>query len=267
MTVPSSPVLEFPEMLHGLTGAVLRKVRAKGQGWAREYLKTGAFTQPRRMLQVPPGELLELRSGLVFDSSPQPRWRVHLFDDVFMSLNDGVPKEERQRAREAFESFCLSTPWGALFHAVSPYPLRSAERMARRLAALLRFWDVLQGPRYAFWFDRKDTLEELMEDIYGMTMEAWFPGGSSSVREHLALTVERMARATREDCLEAVLRIIPALVAVDAGFKHREVLGDPGFLRERLAALPLEDFEEISSAYKSTVTMQLAAWDRELGRH
>jgi hypothetical protein len=28
-------------------------------------LKTGAFTQPRQMLQVPPGELLEVISGAV----------------------------------------------------------------------------------------------------------------------------------------------------------------------------------------------------------
>lgn len=32
MTATQSPVLEFPSMLHGLTRAVLRKVKAKGQG-------------------------------------------------------------------------------------------------------------------------------------------------------------------------------------------------------------------------------------------
>jgi hypothetical protein len=49
--------------------------------------------------------------------------------------------------------------------------------------------------------------------------------------------------------------------------KHYEVLRDPGFLRERLSALPPERFEELSSAYKYSVAVQLAAWDRELGRH
>ena len=71
--------------------------------------------------------------------------------------------------------------------------------MARRLAALLGFWDVLQGPRYAFWFERKDTLEELIEDIYGMTLKAWCPGSPASVREHLALTVERIAALSPKD--------------------------------------------------------------------
>ncbi|WP_395842734.1 hypothetical protein [Cystobacter fuscus] len=125
----------------------------------------------------------------------------------------------------------------------------------------------LGDPERLVWFDREYTLEELVEDIYGMTLEAWCPGGPASVREQLARTVERMSRATREDCMEAVLRVIPALVKVDTEFKHREELSDLGLLRERLGALRPEDFEDISSAWKYTVTMQLAAWDRALGRH
>ncbi|QRO01951.1 hypothetical protein JRI60_24500 [Archangium violaceum] len=266
MTTEHSPVLEFPAMLYGTTAAILRKVRAEGHWWAREYLKTGVFPQPRQMRQVPPGEVLVVRPGAEFGLN-HPRWWMHMFVGVFTSLDECVQKEERQRTEDAFESFCLSTPWGALYHAVSPPPLRSAERMANRLAAVLRFWDVLQGLRYAFWFGRKYTLEELMEDIYRKTLEAWCPGGPASVREHMALTVERMSHATRDDCLEAVLRVIPVLVKVDTDLKHREVLSDPGFLRDRLCALPLEDFEDLSSAYKYTVAVQLAAWDRELGRH
>jgi hypothetical protein len=41
--------------------------------------------------------------------------------------------------------------------------------------------------------------------LWRKTLEAWYPGGPASVREHLALSVERMSRATREECLEAVL--------------------------------------------------------------
>jgi hypothetical protein len=198
---------------------------------------------------------------------PRPRWRLHLFSDVFIGLHDGVPKEKRQPMEESFESFCLGTPWGALYQAVSPSPPRSVERMASRLAALLRFWDVLQGPRYAFWFEREYTLEELVNELYGMTLEAWCPGETTSVREHLVLTVERMSHASREECMRAVLRMMPVLIGVDTGFKHREALNDPDFLRERLSALSPRDFEEISGAYKYTVTLQLADWDRTLGRH
>lgn len=169
---------------------------------------------------------------------------------------------------ESFESFCLSTPWGALDHAVSPPPLRSAQRMARRLTALLRFWDLLQGPRYAYRVpDTHHTLESLVEYLYGKTLEAWCPGAFTSVRDHLALTVERMARATREECMEALLRVIPVLVLANTDLKHREVLSDPGFVRARLAALPPEDWEDVSSAYRYAVNGPLCAWDRALGKH
>jgi hypothetical protein len=268
MTVSQSLVLEFPAMLHGQIGTIRREVRAKGQGWAREYLKTGGFTPPRRMLPVASCEPLVMHSAAEFEFMNRPSWRIHMFIDVFMNLNDSVPKEERQRMEDAFESFCLSTPWGALYHAVSPPPPRSAERMARRLAALLRFWDVLQGLRYAYRVpDTHHALDDLMHSIYRKTLEAWCPEGPASVREHMALTVERMSRATREDCMEALLRMIPVLVEADAEFKHREVLSDSDFLRERLATLSTKDFENLSSAYIYTVTMQLAAWDRQLGRH
>jgi hypothetical protein len=266
MTTELSPVIEFPEMLYGSIATTRRKVRAAGQWWARAYLETGVFPQPRRMRQVPSGESLVMHSGADFDT-PSPRWRMHMFVGVFTSLDECVQEQERQRTEEAFESFCLSTPWGALYHAVSPPPPRSAERMANRFASVLRFWEVLQGLRYAFWsFDQQYTLEELMDDIYRKTLEAWCPGGPASVREHLALTVERMARATREECVEAVLRVIPGLVEGDRDLNHHEVLRDPDFLRERLSVLPPKRFESISSAYKYTVAVQLAAWDRELGR-
>ena len=266
MTPEQSPVLEFPAWLYGTTADIRRKARAEGRWWAREYLKTGAFPQPRQMRQVPPGEILVVRLGAEFDMG-LTRWWMHIFVEVFMGLNEGVPKEERPRMRDAFESFCLNTPWGALDYTVSPSPPRSVERVANRLASVLRFWEVLQGPRYAFWPGRKDTLEELLEDIYRKTLEAWCPGGPASVREHLALTVERMARATREDCLEAVLRVMPVVVEANTHLKHREVLSDPDFLRERLCVLPPEDFEDVSSADRYAVNGQLYAWDRELGRH
>ncbi len=266
MTQEQSTVLKFPAWLHGTTAAILRKARAEGKWWAREYLKTGAFPEPRQLLPVQPGEVLVMHAGAEF-GAPHSCWRMHLFAEVFTHLDECVPEEAHQRTEEAFESFCLSTPWGALHHAVSPLPPWSAERMAVRLASVLRFWDVLQGPRYAFWsFDDNSTLDGLMEERWRKTLEAWCPGGHTPVREHLALTVERMARATREDCLEAVLRVIPAVVEMNRDLKNRDVLRDPAFLRERLGTLSSKKFESLSSACKYAVNGQLYAWDRELGR-
>jgi len=267
MTAEQSPVLEFPAMLHGSMATIRRKVSAEGQWWAGKYLETGAFPQPRRMRQVLPGEVLVMHTGAEF-GAPHSCWRMHRFVEVFLGLREGVPEEEYPRARAAFESFCLSTPWGALYHAVALPPPWNAGRLANRLASVLRFWEVLQVPRYAFWsFDVEYTLEELMDSIYRMTLEAWCPGGAASVREHLELMVERMARATREECLEAVLRVMPAVVETDSDLKHCEILRDPAFLRERLHALPPEKFESLSSADKYAVCRLLFAWYRELGRH
>ncbi|WP_338023717.1 hypothetical protein [Archangium primigenium] len=197
----------------------------------------------------------------------RPSWRLHMFVDVFMELAEGVPDNQRQRVEESFETFCLGTPWGALYHAISPPPQRDAEHMATRLAALLRFWDVLQGPRYAYRVpDTHHTLDALIAYIYGLTLEAWCPRESASVREHLARTVEHMARATREDCLEAILRVAPSLVRMNTDLQNRERLTDPVFLREGLAALSPGDFASLSSADRYAVNGQLYAWDRALGR-
>jgi hypothetical protein len=265
MTTEQSQVLEFPAWLHGTIPAILRKVSAEGQWWAREYLETGAFPQPRQMRQVQPGEVLVMHAAAEF-GAPRACWRMHMFMGVSTELNLCVPDEARQRTDDAFESFCLSTSWGALDYAVSSPPPWGAERIANRLAALLHFWEVLQGPRYALLsFNDNHTLEKLMDDTWRMTLEAWCPGGPTSVRERLSLTVARMARATREECLEAVLRMMPVVVEVDLDLRHNEVLRDPGFLRERLSALPPEKFEELSSADKYAVCGQLWDWHRELG--
>ena len=78
MNVSESPVLEFPAMLYGTAGDIRRKLKAKGQTWAREYLKTGGFSLPRSMRQVLPGEVLEAHSGMMFEQRPLLAY-VHAF--------------------------------------------------------------------------------------------------------------------------------------------------------------------------------------------
>src|SRR5690349_1779066 len=66
MTTNQSTVLEFPAWLHGTIATIRRKVRAEGKWWAREYIKTGAFPQPRQLRQMQPGEVLVMHSGAEF---------------------------------------------------------------------------------------------------------------------------------------------------------------------------------------------------------
>lgn len=267
MTTSSSPALELPAMLFGLSGVVDRQVDAASKVWTREFVQTGSFTQPRRMRAVEPDELLVMDSGAEPDIIPRARWRLYLFTRASLGLDEDLAPEQRQRMKEAFESFCLNTPWGALCEAARPSLPRNAEHMARGFAAVLRFWETCRGPRYAVNpLGIHSSFEDLMDSLHRTTLEAWCPGGPASVREHLSLTVERIARATRRDCEEAVLRAIPLVTETDTGLKHRELLRDPDFLRERLAALSPQEFESVSSASPYVVAARVNAWDRELAR-
>ncbi|HYO71866.1 MAG TPA: hypothetical protein VEU33_37890 [Archangium sp.] len=214
-----------------------------------------------------PGELVLAHTLSDFLTKEQPAWRLHLFLDVLGGLGEDVEGQEWQQMEEAYEVFCRATAWGSLFHVLEPGAPRSAERMAARLGALLHHWDPLQLPRYLHKkLGGAYTLGELLEEIYGRTLEAWCPGGRP-VRGHIEVVVERMARATRQECIEAVLRLIPHVLAQPSRLKHREILGDPVLQRERLTTLLPEQFERFSSADAFAVYEQLASWDRELGRN
>jgi hypothetical protein len=167
--------------------------------------------------------------------------------------------------RDAFEARFLDTAWGALSFAISQSAPKSAERVACHLQSVLRFWQPLQSARYLFMrLGVAHTLEEVMVASCDWAMEAWCPEGATSVRERLEKAVERMARATREDCLEAMLRQMPRAFTLARDLKHRQVLTDAAFQRERLAALDSRSFERVSGACTSDLLEKLYAWDRQL---
>jgi hypothetical protein len=75
-----------------------------------------------------------------------------------------------------------------------------------------------------------------------------------------------MARATREDCIEAIFRQMPRALSSARGLKHREVVADPVFQRERITALDAREFERVSAACTPDVLALLYAWDKQLGK-
>ena len=262
---PSTPLL-FPAVVYGSCEEIFLNAEAEGRWCAQQYLQHGTFPLPRAMREVKPGEVVTLDSGTDF-LWDEPAWRLYLFSHVIVGVDSDVKGPEFTLRDDAFEVVCRDTPWGALYHAVSPWAPWSAQRMAPRLAALLPFWEVLQGPRYLYRSrEHGDTLEQMLEGIYRPTLEAWCPGGPKSLREHLALVAERMARASHEECLEAVLRLVPSLLEKATTLQHREALSDTGFLRERLTLLSPREFNRLSSAYTYAVQSQLLDWDKELRR-
>ncbi|WP_309895995.1 hypothetical protein, partial [Archangium sp.] len=198
----------------------------------------------------------------------RPAWRPYMVDELLFALSK-PPSGEWQDpypVREAFEARFLDTAWGARSFAISQSAPNSAERVARHLHAVLRFWEPLQGVRYHFMrLGEAQTLEELMVASCAWAMEAWCPEGQGPVRERLTRAAERMARATREDCLEAILRQMPRALSLARDLKHRRVLADPSFQRERLAILDSPSFERVSAACTSDLLGKLYDWDHELG--
>ncbi|WP_235216909.1 hypothetical protein [Archangium violaceum] len=215
------------------------------------------------MVEVPPGEVVVAHEVVDFQRE-RPAWRLYMVSHVMGAL---APEGFKPfPVRHDYEAFFRETAWGALFFATTHMGAVSAERTARRLQAVLRFWEPLQSARYLFKkLGGAQTLEEVMRASCDWAMDAWCPLGDDAVRERLVVAAERMARATREDCIEAIFRQMPRALAHAGKLKHRQTLADLAFQRERLASLDSWSFERVSGACTGHLIWLLTCWDRELG--
>ncbi len=187
-----------------------------------------------------------------------------------MSMCEASGEKNYRHIRDIHETLFRETAWGALYFATAALAPESAERTALRLQAVLRFWDSLQHGRYLYQtLNTFLTLEELMTAACGWAMDAWCPEGGDSVRSRFAVASERMARATREDCVEAILRQLPHILpfADRKQLSHPEVVTDPTSWREHLASLDAAAFERISGVRPGCVLERLYLWDRQLDVH
>ncbi|HYO60240.1 hypothetical protein [Archangium sp.] len=260
---PSS--LQLPSFLHGIYPAVQQKTQREGLRCGEQYLKDGSFPAPRQMLDVPPGDVVLTHGGGDFQHE-RPVWRLYMVSDVMSGLSEAMNWQNTFSVRDAYEAFFRETSWGALYFLISPDAPRSAELTALRLQAVLRFWAPLQSARYLFkTLGAALTLEELMVASCNWVMDAWCPVGETSVRARLETAAERMARATREDSIEAIFRQMPRALAHARNLKHRDVVADPTFQRQRLATLDPLAFERVSGACTSDLLEKLYDWDHELG--
>ncbi|HYO69722.1 MAG TPA: hypothetical protein VEU33_26965 [Archangium sp.] len=211
------------------------------------------------------GEVV-VAQGVVDFQHERPSWRLYMVSNVLSDVWEALEWEDSSAVRDAYEASFLETAWGALFFTLVRMGPTSAERTARRLEAVLRFWEPLECARYLFKKPgAAQTLEEIMVDSCGWAMDAWCPEREGQVRVRLESAAERMARATREECIEAILRQMPRALAAGHDLKHRQVLADPVFQRERLTTLDSPSFERVSGACTSELLEKLYDWDHELG--
>lgn len=259
-----SPSLQLPSFLYGTYAEVHRKTRQEGLRCGEQYRKDGSFPTPRALLEMPPGELVLTHEVTDFHRE-RPAWRLYMVSDVSTGLCEAFEWQNPFPLMDAYEAFFRETAWGALYFVTSQAVPNSAERVALRLQVVLRFWEPLQTVRYLFkTLGAAHTLEELMVASCDWAMDAWCPG-KAPVRARLQMAAERMARATREDCLDAIMREMPRALTHAGKLKHRDVVADPAFQRERLAALEPSAFERLSGAYTAELIGKLHDWDYELG--
>ena len=263
---PGPPsVLQMPSFLHGTYVAASRKARREGKRLGEQYRKGGGFPAPRELGGVNPGEVVLTHAVADFQRE-SPAWRLYMVSSVMEGVCEALDWRNAFQVSDAYEAFYRETVWGALYSAVAQEAPRSAERTALRLKAVLRFWEPLQSACYLFkTLGTVLTLEELLRASCDWALDSWCPVGESSVRVRLERTAERMARATREDCLEAIFRELPRALTHASDLKHRDRLADAAFLRQRIATLDPASFERVSGACTSDLLEKLYQWDRQLG--
>jgi hypothetical protein len=264
MTPGQTAALQLPSFLHGTFRSVQQKARREGLRCGEQYQEDGTFPVPRQLVEVPPGEVVVAHDVVDFQHD-RPAWRLYMVSNVMDGLLDAVDPRNTLPTRDAYEAVFLGTAWGALYFTLAQMGPVSAERTAKRLQAVLRFWEPLQCARYLFKkLGAAHSLEELMVAAYDWALDAWCPVGDASVRERLAMAAERMARATREDCIEAIFREMPRALAHAGKLKHWNVVADPDFQRERLTTLDSWFFERVSGARPGDLIWLLTHWDHEL---
>lgn len=259
--------MQLPSFLHGSRGTGQRKAAAEGRRCARQYQTSGSFTLPREMLELAPGDVVSTYGGSDFQQH-LPAWRLYLLSDVEMSLCEALERGDWRQAEEQYELFFRETAWGALYYATAEKLPESAERTSQRIQAVLRSWGTLETARYHY---KKPGailgLGELLGCALDWVLEGWCPEGGDSVRASLDVAAARMARASRGDCEEVILRRLPWVFQFAEQLQHPETVTDIAFWRERLPLLDTRSFECISAASPVSVTQLLYQWDRQLPGH
>jgi hypothetical protein len=263
---PSLP-LELPTFLYGPFNTAQAQSISEGRRCGAQYKNHGTFPSALELAPVPPGEVLVAEDVVDFDRA-RPAWRPYMFSKVISGVCDALEWKKAFQLRDAYEAVARETSWGALHYVISLEAPKSAARTALRLKAMLRFWEPLQSVRYLFASPTEPiTLERLMVASITWAMDAWCPGSQAQVRDRLEEAAARMAQASREDCIAAILREMPRALECAQRLKHRAVLEDPAFLHQQLAALDSASFERISGACTGELISQLHHWDYFLDLH
>jgi hypothetical protein len=131
MTPGQTAALRLPSFLHGTFRSVRQKARREGLRCGAQYRKDGTLPIPRQRVEVPPGEVVVAHDVVDFQHE-RPAWRLYMVSNVLDGLLDAVEQQNTLPTRDAYETVCLETTWGALSFALAQMGPVSAERTAKR---------------------------------------------------------------------------------------------------------------------------------------
>jgi hypothetical protein len=255
--------LHLPSFLRGSYRSVRTMTREEGKRCAAHYLQEGSFPVPRTVGEVPFGEVVLLHEVADFHRD-EAAWRLYLSSNVVDGLCEALDWRDSLQVSDLHESWCRTFPWGALCAAVAQEAPRSTTRTVLRLRAVLRFWRPLESARYRYKsLGDPLSLEGLMAASQEWVIQSWGSSDAGPIRARLEGAVERMAHATREECLEVIVRDMSRLLPFAKGLRHRSRMAEPSFIRPRVAALDPGSFERMSGACPSDLLEKLYDWDRE----
>ncbi len=264
MTSDPDAALHLPSFLYGSLRSVQQKAEREGKRCGERYRQDGTFPEPGKMEEVPPGEVVVAHEVVDFQRE-RPAWRLYMVSHVMGVLSEGTPSQSPMPARHAYEAHFRETAWGALFFATAHMSPVSAERTARRIQAVLRFWEPLQVARYLFKHPMEaHALEDLLAVACDWVLRVWCPG-DAPVRARLESAARRMATATRDECIEVIIQELSRALDHAGQLNYPDMVADPSFQRERLRMLDSRSFERLSGAYTGELIRRLRQWDWELG--
>jgi len=134
------------------------------------------------------------------DARPRAsRWRLYVGSVALYEAGCRLGADGSATLQGAIESAQAREPWLCLLQiATAPQP-NSARRLARRIAAVLSFWDALARLRYELAGRVTGTLDDLVKDAFVDAFLMWSVKVSTGVRESLLNLGRVLEKATEAE--------------------------------------------------------------------
>ena len=251
--------IQFPTFLRGTVSSLRRSAKRVGQQWATAYREQQRFPEPKLEV-LTPGSLiyLKLASDLAHE---RQEWRLYFVQIVAGEICEALDYQDYARVSAEFEAYTAGWPWGALDAAVEHPVPNSAPVVARRIEAVLGFWEPLSTLRYVDRTPQAVSLDAVMTNHFSGMLEMWLPARSGNIREDLAAAVEAMRRASAEDIRERLVEALARAARSESRFRHGELLTDPGWLSAAVGRLQPDVYEGLTGGNISDLLRTLFIFD------